>query len=1039
MSDMKENQNKDAASPSSASFGRKFVRFGFKSLLWLFLVGILGVIVAGGAVTGYVAALVKDEKVRTQAEILEAVSTNSETGFVYFRDGTVVGQLRTEEDRRVVTYPEIPKYVEDALISTEDADFRSHIGIDFTALVRAVKQRVLDEDEQTGGSTITQQLARRVFLSLDKTDSRKIKEIFLSLRMERFMTKEDILAAYLNKVPFGNGSSGYNLFGIKAAAKGIFGLELNQLNLAQSAYLAGLPQQPSRFSAFTSKGELDEEGLRLALERQRWVLHRMRDTGKITEEQYRDALAFDLKNSLAKPTRKAYSTYPFLMLEVERQASETLVLARNPDLTFKQLRSPEYAEAMKDAREHLLRGGYKVYTTIDKNIYTALRAYAENPENFTKDDPKKGVEQVGAILLDNQTSAILGMIEGRDFHIEQMNHATQSTRQPGSAMKPIAAYLPALESGAIQPGDVIDDVPIILPDGTSGIHIPQNWDGKYHGLVTARQALNQSWNIPAIKLFVDTVTIPAAWDFAKKLGITSLTEDDYHARTGVIGGLEHGVSVEELTNAYSAIANKGQFNDAYLISKITDSEDNVIYEHKLAPEPVFSEQTAYLMTDMMRTVISSGTATEVKRRFKYGKDIPIVGKTGTTSENYDLWFVGYSPDVTLGVWVGYDQPSTLKESLRAKRVWADVMNTLVETKPELFATKEFEMPEGIVQKTVSRVSGDLPSETVIKEKLTVTDLFNRKYIPTKVDDVLQVAKIVNVKGKSYIPQSGTPDDMTRTMPVVVREEPISDLLKRIEELMNKIPEKKRKPLERYRPNDGFGDAPTETDPRVEDGVNPTPPAKLSSLKTDKGFKVMFSPSPHNDIAGYRVYRSVDGGPFQQMPGKTVLNGDITAFYDDIDENRTFGYYIVAVDIAGKTSAPSEPLYIGPAGGTPFNPSDTTGDGTDPLDSGAGDGSGDGGTGDGGGAAAGAPAAPSQPTAEARDLGVKLSWAASPAEQAVAKYNVYFAQAESGPYQLIGSTEGTTFEYISVSVGGWYRITAENGAGESPPSPSVHLE
>ncbi len=220
----------------------------------------------------------------------------------------------------------------------------------------------------------------------------------------------------------------------------------------------------------------------------------------------------------------------------------------------------------------------------------------------------KGIEQVGAVMIDNKTGAILSMLEGRDFFKEQLNHATQAYRQPGSTMKPIAAFLPALEKGAIQPASVIDDVPIILKDGTKvGYHIPENWDDGYHGLITARTALNQSYNIPAIKLFTETVGIKEAWAFASKLGIRSITPDDYVAQTGVIGGLKYGVSVKELTNAYATIGNEGVFNEAFMIRKITDSNNQIIYEHESKPTTVFSQETAYLMTDMMRTVITSGT------------------------------------------------------------------------------------------------------------------------------------------------------------------------------------------------------------------------------------------------------------------------------------------------------------------------------------------------------------------------------------------------------------------------------------------------
>jgi len=998
-------------------------RIALSVVKWTFLLGVVGAVTAGAAVTGYVSALVRDDEVRSRETILKEMQQNSETGFVYFRDGTVIGQLRTEEDRRLIEYEDIPQIVEDAVLATEDEDFYNHIGVDLPSLARAVKQKVLNEDVQTGGSTITQQVARRVFLSLDRTDSRKFKEIFLALRLERFMTKEDILAAYLNKIPFGNGSSGYNLYGIKAAATGIFDKDLDDLNIAQAAYLAGLPQSPSTYSAFTGKGEFDEEGFKEAKERQELVLHHMRRVGKITDAQYEEALAFDIKASLAKPKPKAYATYPYLMLEAERQAAEVLLRQNNPELGPEDMRTAEYQEALKDAREMLLRGGYKIYTTIDKNIYEAMHRVSDNPELFTENHEEKGVEQVGGILLDNDTGAILGMIEGRDFYLEQLNHATQMQRQPGSAMKPIAAYLPALESGAVQPGDIIDDVPIILPDGTKGVHIPRNHDGKYHGLLTAREALNQSWNIPAIKLFLYDVTIEKAWEFSKKLGITSLTEDDYHASTGVIGGLEYGVSVEELTNAYSTIANKGMFTDAYFIEKITDSNDNLVYEHQVEPERVFSEQTAYLMTDMLRTVITNGTATRVKSRFEHEDKVPIVGKTGTTSDNYDLWFVGYSPDVTLGIWIGYDQPSTLKESNRAKYVWADVMNELVVSKPDLFVTEKFEKPEGIVSKTVSAVSGLLPSELVQKEKLTVTDIFNREFIPTKQDDVLGVADVVLVDGKAYTPQPGTPADMVKKMRVVRREEPIGDLLKRIEEALAKLPASSRRPIESYRPTDGFGDAPTETDPRTENGIAPAAPPWVRLTNTEKGVRVQFGASYNADVAGYRVYRSVDGGPFQQLPEKTVLTGEELAFSDQTSADRLYGYYIVAVDIAGRVSEPSQtvftgdpfPLPFGENEGDPFDPQPPSDDASAP------------------------PAAPAAPVAKARDLGVRLEWTPNAESDRVNEYRIYYAPEEAGPYNQIGVSGKAEFEFLSLTTAGWYRVTAANMAGESPPSAAVQFK
>jgi penicillin-binding protein len=972
---------------------------------WTFLIGIVGAIAASSLAVGYVAAIIQDEEIRSRELILKEMQLNSETGFVYFRDGTLLGELRAEEERRLIVYSDIPEMVENAVLATEDSSFYEHIGVDLTSLARAVRQRVLNEELQTGGSTITQQLARRVFLSLEKTDSRKIKEIFLALRLERYMTKEEILAAYLNKIPFGNGSTGYNLYGIKSAARGIFDKDLNSLTIAQIAYLAGLPQQPSRFSAFNSNGTFDAARFALAKSRQEHVLSRMLAVGKISNEQYEEALAFDLRASLAERKLKAYNTFPYLMIEAEREAAEILVRLRNPELKLEQIRSAEYAGTLEDAKQVLLRNGYKVYLSIDKDIYNAMHRISDNPEMFSADDEETGVEQVGGILIDNRTGAILGMIEGRDFNLEQLNHATQMLRQPGSAMKPLAAFLPALETGLIQPAAVIDDVPLILPDGSKKIHIPRNWDGKFHGIMTAREALNKSWNIPAIKLFTEGVTIPIAWEFVKNLGISSITDSDYYAQTGVIGGLEYGVSLKEFTNAYATIANQGKYQEAFYIQKITDLNGKIIYEHEAIPRTVFSEETAYLMTDMLRTVISDGTGSDVRRKFEFGDKIPLAGKTGTTSEDYDVWFIGYSPDVTLGIWIGYGQPAKLTEPKRAKFIWAEVMNELVRTKPELFMTETFPEVSNIVTKTVSAASGLLPSESVIQENLIVTDIFNRAYIPTKIDDIFEVANVIMTDGKPYIPQSNTPSDMFQKMRVVKRAEPLYSLLKRIEEANATLPSEDQKPIESFRPTDGYGDAPIDVDPRVDDGRNPSAPTKLNLVKTATGIKVMFAPSSHKDLAGYRIYRSVDGGPFLKMNGKTVFSGSEPFFLDEISDNKIYGYQIVAVDIVGKTSEPSQAIYNGE-----LPPKTIT-----------------------------IPTPPLSLEITTDELGAKLTWELNPQEQEVIQYHVYYSAAQEGAFALLGSTKSNEFVNISLSPKGWYSIAAENSTGKSTPSAPISFE
>ncbi|WP_276352646.1 penicillin-binding protein 1A [Cohnella caldifontis] len=999
------------------------------TVLWLVLFGVLAGLTAAGAVAGYVASLVKDDPVRDRQFIEQKIGENAQTGFVYFRDGSLVGQLRTEEDQRPITYEEIPKTMIDAVVSIEDKNFFNHIGIDTNGLLRAVKQQLLNESVQTGGSTITQQVARRVFLTLDQTQSRKAKEIFLSLRLERFLSKPEIITAYLNKIPYGNGSSGYQLVGIKAAAKGIFGVDdLSTLNVAQAAYLAGLPQLPSLYSNYTSKGEYNEKNIARAIERQKLVLRRMLEEGKIDQAEYQEALAYDIRSHLAKPTEKAYNTYPYLMLEVERQAAERLVLKQNPELTLEDLKKKENASLVEDARQQLLRGGYKITTTIDKKVYDLMHDVAENPKNFSPDSKTKGVEQTAAVMLDNKTGAILGMIEGRDFHLEQMNFATQMTRQPGSAMKPIAAYLPAIEKGLIQPASVIDDSPIILNNGGSSKHIPKNSNNKYSGLVTARTALNKSLNIPALKVFLDKVTIPEAWKFAKSLGITTLTESDNHAQTGVIGGLAYGVSVEELTNAYSAIANKGVFNDAYLIENITTIDGQTVYQHKAEPKRVVSEQSAYLMTDMLRTVVTEGTATMVKAKFKnYGK-IPIVGKTGTTQNYGDVWFEGFTPDITLGVWAGYEQQiHTLsgEGKDRAKLIWASVMNAVTEARPELFPTKSFAKPDGLVSVTVSSVSGKLPTDLTKEAGKLVTDLFNRKYVPKEADDALVKMKYISYNGVNYVPLPETPEDMLREAVMVKREKPLDVLMEEIQAALGKVAAQNRKSMAYYLPADAANSAPGKPDPRVEDGSAPPAPGDVTAETVGPTVQIGFSAVGAEDVVGYRLYRSADGVNFEKI-GNSILTGEPTKFTDPTAGGMAYSYYVTAVDVGGNESPRSAVVRSdGSSGG--YDPN--AGGNGSVIDPGS-----IGGTPSGSG-----PSAPQGLNAQTTDLGVTLTWQANSGDEGVTSYKVYYSASQTGSFKLLGSSVQNRFEYVSPLSSGWYRVTAVGPGGESAPSTAVEAK
>lgn len=1026
---------------------------------WIFIIGLVAGIFGAAAAYGYVTSLVQGEPIRDKEMIREEIQKNTVTGFVFFNDGTEVGQLRGIDRRLVDKLEDVPQTIRNAFLAVEDTNFEHHIGVDIKGTMRAIKQEVLNESTQTGGSTITQQVARNVFLSLDRTRSRKAKEILLAIRLERVLTKEEIFLAYLNKIPFGNGSSGYNVYGIKAAAEGIFGVDsLEQINIAQAAYLAGLPKNPPDYSAFDGYGRFDEEGFKNAIERMKIVLYRMHITGKITDKEYEDALAFDIRSSLAEPSPKAYSTYPFLMIEAERKAAEILLKLENPELATADFRNKENAQLINDAREQLLGKGYKIYTTIDKTIYDAMQEIASNPENFTPDHEEKGVEQVGAIMIDNRSGAILGMIEGRDFYTEQLNHATQMVRQPGSTTKTIAAFLPALEEGLIQPATPIDDSPIYFKDGGKGWHLPNNWNVRFQGLVSARYALAHSLNIPALRLFNDVVTIPKAWDFVSQLGITTLTENDDNHKTGVIGGLDYGMTVEELTNAYAAIPNNGEFLDAYMISKIEDSQGNIIYEHTPEPVKVFSEETAFLMSDMMKSVISYGTGGHIRSTFKHYQEIEVAGKTGSTQNDENMWFMGYSPDITVGVWTGYDQPARVEYShgaqRRAMEIWSKVMDAAIELKPELFPTKSFNQPENVIRMTVSGITGLLPSAEVSAMGKLTTDYFNRQYIPTREDDSLESFRYVRYKGLNYLPGPNTPEDMVKEKVFVKRELNIYELLAQIDTILKELkpqfmPKKhgRNMTLYDYYPEDVALTAPQFVVPEEDDDGPPAPPTELNatSAREGKELHISFTSSKSADVLGYRIYRSTNQAPFVRMNGKVVLQGEHATFYVPVSPGTNYAFYIVAVDAHGNESQPSEIIYSDPDAAmfpVPPMPGDDDTEAGDDNDGNEGSGetgepNESGGTDESGQNGSRLPSAPAGISLTSEDTGVllEISWQPSPDTDAVRKYEIYYSESEDGAYTKIGETNIRRF-YHELPQDGWYRVVAVNAFGSSQPSAPV---
>lgn len=1013
----------------------------------MIVIGLMGVTFAGAAAAGYVAYLVKDDPVRSYETIYNQIFNDySLTGFAYFNDQSSIGQLRAEEDRRLVHKDEVSSDLINAVIATEDRYFEEHHGVVPKSVIRAALQDVSNSDLQTGGSTLTQQLIKNTILSSEVTHERKAREILLALRIERMFSKDQILEAYLNEIYFGKNANGSNIYGIKAAAKGIFDKTPLELNLAEAAYLAGIPQSPYTYSPFTS------EGYKRGKERQAYVLGRMLDQGYINQTQFDEAINYDIKANLAKPATRAYSKYPFLMMEIEERAAKVLAdqhLAESGKIK-EDIGKEEYRELLEEMRKEILSKGYHIYTTIDPKIHQIMNEIASDPKNFGSNrnytvryngQEKKvenALEEVGGVMIDNDTGAILGMIGGRDFNVEQTNHATVP-RQPGSAMKPLAAYGPAFEEGKLQPASIIDDVPIVLPDGTQGRHIPANWDNKFHGLITAREALKWSYNIPAIQTYLD-VKIPNALDYVKKMGVTTLVDSDNHAATGVIGGLTYGLTVEEITNAYATFANYGSFVDAYLIERIENNDKQVIYQHESQPVPVFSEQTAYLMTDMMRTVVSGGTGTSI-RNF-VGRSRDVAGKTGTTNKQYDLWFIGYTPSITMGVWTGYDEPYSLpnSSSRRPMEVWGKVMSKVFEAYPDLSPKDaKFKQPNGIVNRSVCNKSGKLPSELCKEAGWVISDIFNKKYVPTEVDDSLQKARIIEWNDKLYLANSLTPADMVKEGVFVKRPKPLE------------IPENTDKSADYYKPLDWELTMPEEEDPRKDDGNIPASPTGFK-VSGDGKYTFTWNPNADSDVVGYRLYRSTNGGNFIKL---AAINATADKIF--VEEGATsgsyFGYFVTAVDVVGNESPRSEILLINRTNNSdgilpwedpfdfgnelpPNNPNDSGSSGTPPS-GGETPPNNSGQNGNGESPVTQPPSAPSDTKVNNTGSGsLLIEWKRNSSNEQVKSYNIYFSADPVQGFQLIGSTASTSFTTKPIGDKGWYRVTAVNKIGESVPSQTV---
>ncbi len=665
---------------------KKRSRRNRRSVRWsrfLLVLFVLVVIATVGASAGMVLSAV-----RTMPEIEQVRPQPQVTSFVYDSEGERIGALRGSEHRIMVEDDDIPEVVRQAFIAIEDHRFYQHFGLDVYRIVGAAWNNLTGGPLQ-GGSTITQQLARNAWpIGMEQTWHRKIQEAFLAIQLERSYTKDQILDMYLNQINLGHGAHG-----VQAASQVYFGKDVSDLNLAEASLLAGLPRAPEHYSPYHNKEQ--------AVARQELVLSTMVREGFITGNEKDGAMNEEIE-------------LVGLKSDIEGPAAHFV------DYVISQMLERYPAD-------QVYGGGLEIHTTLNQDIQAATeRAVAEHiSENFPLGEYDKDL-QVAAVIMDPHTGHIQSIVGSRDRKdMLEHNRAWQSKRQPGSAFKPVAVYAAALEEGW-NPASIIDDAPVEVTRADSRF-VPRNYSesgyplGAYRGLTTMREAIRRSVNVTAVRTFME-IGIDTGFDMAERLGITTLVPDGPQSDRNpslALGGLTDGVSPLELTVAYSAFAAGGVRPEPIAITKVVDRHGNVLEDNQSQRTAVLEPEEAYLMTDMLKSVVRDDRSGWLNNwgtgwRAELSGGWPVAGKTGTTDDVVDLWWVGYTPRYAGTIWLGFDQPENMSQVLGESMssgyypvlMWRDIM----ESAHEGLEPEDFERPDSIVERTVCIKSGKLPGD-----------------------------------------------------------------------------------------------------------------------------------------------------------------------------------------------------------------------------------------------------------------------------------------------------------------------------------------
>lgn len=771
---------------------------GKKALKITFITVLIIILTIGVSALGIGFAMIKTAP---PLDINKILSLNEPTRF-YDANGNLVDEYKTVERRDLASKEEIPKYLSDAFISIEDERFMTHDGIDLYRFLGAMKHNVKaifgKAEGVQGASTITQQLIKqRLFLESSLTDrlniQRKVQEMYLAIQLEKELEKEDIITAYMNTIPLGS-----HAYGVKAAADMYFSKDLSELTLLECAFIASAAQNPSL--SYSNAYEGFKENKTFASERTLAVLRKMLETGAITQTEFDEAttdrvVLYIADNGEANPIKdKVVVNFNFKTGNLNKMSYEWFSRAVIEQL-YKDLKKQNKTE--EEISDLLTNGGLKIYTTMDTKLQNTTQAILNDYKTEDKTGPYdflfpvgSNLEpvqdlQAGIVVMDYHNGHVKTIVGGRgEQGPMSFNRAASDSflRPPGSSIKPLTVYAPAIDTKVLTAGSIIEDSPVneafkTKYNVTQEVY-PKNAPLRYRGYLTLREGIRHSANTVAVKV-VDKLGVEVSASYAENFGIHINQSDMGPAALGLgqltsetTGENLSGANPLSLANAYGAFGNNGLVCEPILYTKVTDKDGNVLIEPKYEVKPVISPQSAYIMYDMLKEPVSSGgTGTAAN----FG-NMPVRGKTGTSGDGRDLTFAGLTPYYSAAIWVGNDDNSKIQSgangyfgSNSVARIWSRIMEVAHEGLEPIDIAK----PDGIVNKKISKDSGTLPSELTYKDprgNRVYTEMFIEGTVPTTYDNVHVLAEVVQRDDGSFVlPGEFTPPGKIQKRVFITRD------------------------------------------------------------------------------------------------------------------------------------------------------------------------------------------------------------------------------------------------------------------------------